>query len=316
MEKYDLHMCRDVAKRVKDCALTHITNGTWFTVEELGDIMEVDLSDTFGKGNLGWSPKTLLHRCWITETTVDAVLSVPKPEVIPSHHIGCTVRDRMEHLAGHERPTLKDWLNNSGIHSHAPIGTGRAKYGNGRHDCVDSISYAHMIMLDHPELVAGSEMIIRKLMEFKKDVPFVKEFLNGLYGVNSLQGIESIGEHCCDAVSESAEDVRKSTRLDGTDAFTYDIRALFERKDGPGFKNALDGIYGTAPDVASIDFEQMYPKKLGNVEAAVTENVNVASHDIFVTINSDHVSPQVMHEIAKLIAVLSDTDRDIHVNII
>lgn len=251
MEKYNLHMRHDVSKRVKDCAFTHITNGTWFTVEELGDIMEVDLSDTFGKGNLGWSPNTLLHRCWVTETTVDAVLSVPKPEMTPNHHIGCTVRERMEHLAGRERPTLKDWLNNNGIHNRAPIGTGRAKYENGRHDCVDSISYAHMVMLDHPELVAGAETVIRKLMEFKKDVPFVKEFLNGLYGVNSLQGIESIGE----------------------------------------------------PD----------PR---GVEAAGAENVNVASRDIFVTINSDHVSPQGMHEITKLIAVLSDTDRDIHVNII
>ena len=49
---------------------------------------------------------------------------------------------------------------------------------------------------------------------------------------------------------------------------------------------------------------------------AISENVKDEPRDIFITISSDTVSPQAVHEIAKLIAVLSDTDRDIHVNIV
>lgn len=103
-------------------------------------------------------------------------------------------------------------------------------------ECGDDVSYPHKLRLEHPEVVLGVETVIRKLMEVKKEYPFAKEFLNSLYGLNSLHGTDRNGE----------------------------------------------------PD----------------------------SRDIFVTINSDHVSPQTMHEITKLIAVLSDTDRDIHVNII
>ena len=57
-------------------------------------------------------------------------------------------------------------------------------------------------------------------------------------------------------------------------------------------------------------------ERLDAIESTGDENVKDESRDIFVTVNSDHVSPQTMHEIAKLIAVLSDTGRDIHVNII
>lgn len=119
------------------------------------------------------------------------------------------------------------------------------------HDCGDDISYAHKLRLEHPEFVLGAETVIRKLMEVKKDVPFVKEFINGLYGVNSLRGTDNNGK----------------------------------------------------PDPAGHD-------------AASAENVKDETRDIFVTVNSDHVNHQAMHEVAKLIAVLSDTDRDIHVNII
>lgn len=250
MEEYILHMPHDVMTLVKDCVTTRIANDEWFTVEALGNLMEVDLSGIFGNGNLGWSPTALLHHCQVTETTVDAALSVPKPEELPIHRIGRTVRDRMEYLAGLERPTLKDWLNNSGIHNHALIVTGSEKYGKRRDDRIDSISYPHKVMLEHPEYVAGMETVVRKLMEVKKDAPFVKELLNGLYGVNSLRGTENNGE----------------------------------------------------PDPAGRNVS--------------SENVKDDPRDIFVTVNSDHVSPQTMHEIAKLITVLSDTNRDIHVNII
>lgn len=311
MEKYILHMRHDVLNRVTVCMSAHIENDKWFTVEVLGDLIGVDLSCIFGNGNLGWSPTVLLYHCQVTDTTVYAALSVPKPEELPIHRVGRTVRDRMEYLAGLERPTLKDWLNNSGIHNHSLIVTGSEKYGKRRDDRIDSISYPHKVMLEHPEYVAGMETVIRKLMEVKKDVPFVKELLNGLYGVNSLRFTENSGEQCRDAaVSESAEDVRKTTRLDGVDAFTYAIRALFERKDAPGFKNALDGIYGTARDVASIDLEQMYPKKLENVKA---DEPNA----LFVTIEIDtfEATPESVEAVNSFISNAGE-GRDIHLRII
>lgn len=52
------------------------------------------------------------------------------------------------------------------------------------------------------------------------------------------------------------------------------------------------------------------------IESTGDENVKDESRDIFVTVSTDHVSPQFMPEVAKLIAILTDTDRDIHVNII
>lgn len=134
------------------------------------------------------------------------------------------------------------------------LGNGRTHYASC--ECprlcdIGNDSYAHKLMLERPEFVAGAETVIRKLMEVKKDVPFAKELLNGLYGVNSLRGAEHRGE----------------------------------------------------PDPRGHD-------------AVGSENVKDESRDIFITVNSDHVSPETMHEIAKLIAELSGTDRDIHVNII
>lgn len=133
-------------------------------------------------------------------------------------------------------------------------GNGRAHYAScecSGPDAIGNDTYAHKVMLEHPEFVAGAETVIRKLMEVRKDVPFVKELLNGLYGVNSLRVTEHRGD----------------------------------------------------PDPRAHD-------------AASSENVKDESRDIFITVNSDHVSPQTIHEVAKLIVVLSDTDRDIHVNII
>lgn len=163
---------------------------------------------------------------------------------------------------------------------------------------------------------------VRYAVKHKIDIPFAKEFLNGLYGTSVLQfsdhkgepdprAIESTGEHCCDAaVPESAEDVRKTPRLDGVDAFAYAIRALFERKDDPGFKNALDGIYGTARDVASIDLEQMYPKKLENVK-------DDEPKALFVTIETDtfEATPESVEAVNSFISN-AGKGRDIHLRII
>lgn len=92
---------------------------------------------------------------------------------------------------------------------------------------------------------------VRYAVKHKIEVPFAKEFLNGLYGINSLQFSDSKGDpDPRDVINDSAENAKDEPR------------------------------------------------------------------DIFITISSDTVSPQAVHEIAKLIAVLSDTDRDIHVNII
>lgn len=121
----------------------------------------------------------------------------------------------------------------------------------GCRDCDEDVSYPHKLRLEHPEFVAGAETVIRKLMEVKKDVPFVKELLNSLYVVNSLRGAEHRGE----------------------------------------------------PDPRAHD-------------ATSSENVKDDSRDIFITVNSDHVNTETMHDIAKMVVVLSDTDRDIHVNII
>ena len=79
----------------------------------------------------------------------------------------------------------------------APRPAGYVPYGmrvNGCDESGDDVSYAHKLMLEHPEVVLGAETVIRKLMEVKNDVPFVKELLNGLYGVNSLRGTGNNGE--------------------------------------------------------------------------------------------------------------------------
>ena len=118
-----------------------------------------------------------------------------------------------------------------------------------RLDALDAISYA-----------------VRYAVKHKIDIPFAKEFINGLYGVSALQFSGNKGEH----------DPR-------------DVDNTCTENNGE-------------PDPAGHN--------------AISENVKDDSRDIFVTVYSDHVSPKTMHEIAKLIAVLSDTGRDIHVNIV
>ena len=101
-------------------------------------------------------------------------------------------------------------------------------------------------------------------------------------------------------------------RLDAIDALNCAVRYAVKHKiDVPFAKEFINVLYGTS-------VLQFYDRK-GDpraIDSTGDENVKDESRDIFVTVNSDHVNPQAMHEVAKLIAVLSDTDRDIHVNII
>ena len=102
-------------------------------------------------------------------------------------------------------------------------------------------------------------------------------------------------------------------RLDAIDALNCAVRWAAEQKlENPFVKEVLNGLYGV--NYLRGTENNGEPDPAGH--NAISENVKDDSRDIFVTVNSDHVNPQAMHEVAKLIAVLSDTDRDIHVNII
>jgi hypothetical protein len=103
-------------------------------------------------------------------------------------------------------------------------------------------------------------------------------------------------------------------RLDAIDALNRAVRYAVKHKiEVPFAKEFVNGLYG----VSSLQFsDRKGDPDPRDVDNSGDENVKDDSRDIFVTVNSDHVSPQTMNEIAKLIAVLSDTDRDIHVNVI
>ena len=102
-------------------------------------------------------------------------------------------------------------------------------------------------------------------------------------------------------------------RLDAIDALNRAVRWAVEQKlENPFVKEVLNGLYGVNY-LRGTDNNGEHDPAGHN---AISENVKDDSRDIFVTVNSDHVSPETMHEVVKLIAVLSDTDRDIHVNII
>lgn len=103
-------------------------------------------------------------------------------------------------------------------------------------------------------------------------------------------------------------------RLDAIDALNCAVRYAMKHKiEVPFAKEFLNGLYGTSMLQFSGNEGEPDPRV---IESTRAENVKDEPRDIFVTVNSDHVSPTAMHEIAKLIAVLSDTDRDIHVNIV
>lgn len=103
-------------------------------------------------------------------------------------------------------------------------------------------------------------------------------------------------------------------RLDAIDALNCAVRYAVKHKiDVPFAKEFVNGLYGT--NMLQFSDHKGEPDPMVD-DAASSENVKDETRDIFVTVNSDHVNPQAMHEVAKLIAVLSDTDRDIHVSII
>lgn len=222
MEKYNLHMSRDVYEQVTSCMLAYVERNEWLTVKVLGSLIGADLSIIFGNGNLGWSPSTLRYSCQATATACSAWVSMPRPEEIPACSDGHTVRDLMEEDAGCERPTLKDWLNKNGIGIH-----------NG------AVPYEKAYMQD-------TLAILRRMVEDRRTVrPELIEHLTEMRTL--IHTLIGTGENCCDAtVSESAEAVRKATRLDAMDALRYAITALYERKGSPGVKRALNSIYGTA----------------------------------------------------------------------
>ena len=103
-------------------------------------------------------------------------------------------------------------------------------------------------------------------------------------------------------------------RLDAIDALNCAVRYAVKHKiDVPFAKEFVNGLYGISTFQFSDRKGDPDPRA---IESTGDENVKDNSRDIFVTINSDHTSPQTLHEIAKLIAILTDTDRDIHVNVI
>lgn len=103
-------------------------------------------------------------------------------------------------------------------------------------------------------------------------------------------------------------------RLDAIDAINCAVRYAAKHKiDNPFAKEFVNGLYGVSTLQFSDHKGEPDPREFDNPG---DENVEDESRDIFITVHSDHVSPHTMHEIAKLVAVLSDTDRDIHVNII
>lgn len=103
-------------------------------------------------------------------------------------------------------------------------------------------------------------------------------------------------------------------RLDAIDSINCAVRYAVKHKiDIPFAKEFLNGLYGISTLQFSDHKGEPDPREIDN---SGNENVKDEPRDIFITISSDTVSPQAVHEIAKLIAVLSDTDRDIHVNII
>lgn len=103
-------------------------------------------------------------------------------------------------------------------------------------------------------------------------------------------------------------------RLDAIDALNCAVRYAVKHKiDVPFTKEFANGLYG----ISTLQFsDRKGDPDPRAIESTGDENVKDESRDIFVTVSTDHVSPQLMPEVAKLIAILTDTDRDIHVNII
>lgn len=286
MEKYNLHVSRDTLEKIKKCATACIDHQTWLPVKVLGDFVGANLSDLFGVGDLGWSPFTLQYDFRVNDNPIVPYLSIPKPEEIPACSDGHTVRDLMEEAASCERPTLKEWLNKNGI-------------GN----CIGDVPYEKAYMQD-------ALAILRRMVEDRRyTCPELVEQLTEMRTL--IHTLIGTGENRSDAPdNEYPEAVRKATRLDAMDAFSYAIRALLGHKNEPGVKSALNSIYGAASDVASIDLEEMYPKEFTNVK-------DPEPNALFVTIETGafEVTPENIEAVNSFISNLCE-GRDIHLRII
>lgn len=120
-------------------------------------------------------------------------------------------------------------------------------------------------------------------------------------------------------------------RLDAIDALNCALEhtiILIAKRAIADKERFVNGLYGVSTLQFSGNKGELDPRDVDNTctenngepdpadHNAISENVKDESRDIFVTVSTDNVSPHFMSEVAKLIAVLSDTDRDIHVNII
>lgn len=284
MERYNLDVSRDTLEKIKKFATACIDRQTWLPVNALGDFVGANLSDLFGSGDLGWSLFTLQYDFQMMDSPHGVYVSVPKPEEITASRDGRTVRDRMEEFASLERPTLDEWLSKNGI-------------GNGAQS-------------SEKVCMQNALAILRRMNEAPYSLyPEVIEQLSEMRTL--IHTLIGTGENCCDEPdNEYPEAIRKSTRLDAMDAFSYAFRALLERKGDPGIKRALNSIYSTARDVASVDLEQMYPNELTNVK-------DPEPNALFVTIETGafEVTPENIEAVNLFISTAGE-GRDIHLRII
>lgn len=237
MEKYNLLIPSSRLDDVMRVVNHRIQHNEWLEVELLGNITGLEvLSKVFGGVNLGWSPAALKS---FRLTGLGPCISVPFPETLPF------VQDRMEDLASCERPTLNDWLNENGI--------GKGAQPSDKVCMQDALA------------------ILRRLNE----TPYFlyPELIDQLSEMRTLiHALIGTGENCCGAtISESAEAVRNTTRLDAMDAFSYAIRDLLGHKDEPGVKSALNSINVKAeePNALFVTIETgAFEATPENIEAA------------------------------------------------
>lgn len=304
MERYNLHVSRDTLEKIKKFATACIDRQTWLPVKALGDFIGENLSDLFGSGDLGWSPFTLQYDFQMMDSPHGVYVSVPKPEEITASRDGRTVRDRMEEFASLERPTLDEWL---------------SKNGNGIHNGAGP--FEKVCMQD-------ALAILRRLVETPYSL--YPELINQLSEMRTLiHTLIGTGENCCDETTyEHAEAVRKTTRLDAMDAFSYAIRAMLDNKGMPGVKTALNSIYGIAAyDGARLDdalerAEKSYVKTIagapnGNSEDNTADNVSdEESPALFVTIETGtfEATPENIQAVNSFVLSAGE-GRDIHFRI-
>lgn len=215
MEKYNLHMRREVFDRVSKCMSAHIEADKWFPVKVLGDLMEVDLSNIFGNGDLGWSPATLSRCCQSTETGFGVYVSVPRPEELPDNAPPAPADPMialrgatcfLRHLAdagnrAYMPAELVNQLSEMRTLIHALIGTGE--------NCCDatiSESAEDVRKAARLDAMDAFSYAIRALLD-RKDEPGIKRALNSSYGTAVCEGIR-LSDALKNAASASMEGLR------------------------------------------------------------------------------------------------------------